>query len=86
MSKESKKEEKKHIEEGLKAIYGGEEKVDFTKMDRAKGRFTQILLTVVITLAVVALLSWGAFFIYSKYVTDSTEETFSADTVTSSIK
>lgn len=76
MNKEHKKSEKKIIEEGLEAIYGGEEQVDFTKMERAKGRFTQILLTVVITLAVVALISWGAYFIYSKYVADTSEESF----------
>src|SRR5688572_16544312 len=70
------KKEDKIIEEGLNAIYGSEEKVDFTKLERGRGRLTSVLLTVVVTLAVVALLSWGAFFVYNRYFADTTEDVF----------
>lgn len=76
--KEEKKEEEL-IEEGLQAIYGDEKEVDFTKMDRGRGRFTSILLTIVVTLAVIALIGWGAFFVYNEYFTQQEEETFSVE-------
>lgn len=77
MSKKShKKEEAELIEDGLKAIYEGDKKVDFTKLERRRGRLTTILLTTVVSLGLLAGLSWGAFFIYNKYFAASQTETF----------
>lgn len=63
------------IEEGLNAIYG-EQKVDFTKIDRARNRLTSILLTIVITLFVIAATAWTGFFVYNKYFAPQEEEHF----------
>ena len=69
--------ENETIEEGLEAIYRGEEKVDFTKIERKQNRLTTMLLTVVITLAIVAGVSWGAFLVYNRYFAQEEEKTFS---------
>lgn len=67
--------EEELIEEGLDAIYG-EEKVDFSKLDRARTRLTSILLTIVITLFVIAVTAWAGFFVYTKYFSAEQEELF----------
>lgn len=74
----TKSTEDKLIAEGLEAIYG-KDQVDFSKMDKGRSRFTSILLTIVITLAVIAITSWTAFFIYTKYFAPVEEETFTLE-------
>ncbi|MCH8049398.1 hypothetical protein IH979_01670, partial [Patescibacteria group bacterium] len=64
--KELEGKEEELIEEGLEAIYG-KDKVDFTKLDRARTRLTSVLLTIVITLFVIAATAWIGFFVYTKY-------------------
>jgi uncharacterized repeat protein (TIGR01451 family) len=75
MTDESAKNEEKMIEEGLEAIYGNDQ-VDFSKLDRGRPRLTSILLTIVITLAVIAITAWTAFFVYSRYFASDNEKTF----------
>jgi uncharacterized repeat protein (TIGR01451 family) len=70
MTKKHKKtheeEEVEAIEDGLKAIYG-EEEVDFSTMERAPSQLTSILLTVIITLIVLAIGAGIAYFVYQKF-------------------
>lgn len=66
------------MEEGLEAIYG-QERVDFSKMDRHSSRLTNILTTVVIVLLVIAVMAWTGFFIYNKYFAPETEQQFNID-------
>lgn len=73
--KPTKKEEGENIEEGLEAIYG-KGKMDFSKVERKRTRLTSILLTVVITLAIVALTAWVGFFIYQKYFSETSDKQF----------
>lgn len=75
LKKSNKINEDKVIEESLNAIYG-EEKVDFSKFERSKGRLTKILFTIVVTLFVVAATLWGGFFVYSEYFTNQNTEIF----------
>ncbi len=64
--KTHKEKEAEAIEDGLKAIYG-ENDVDFSTMERAPSQITSILVTVIITLAVLAIGSGIAYFIYQKF-------------------
>jgi hypothetical protein len=75
------KEEEQLIKEGLEAIYGkeGQKEVDFTKIEQARGRLTNILLTIVIALVLIAGLSWGGFFVYNRYFVIQETETFSLE-------
>lgn len=66
------------IEEGLNAIYG-KEKIDFSKIKRSNLRLTNVLLTIVITLAVIAATAWTGFFIYTKYFTADEAEKFNIE-------
>lgn len=59
------------IEEGLRAIYDDE--VDFSTLDRGPNRFTQILMTVVITLAVIAIAAWVGFYAYTRFAAPQEE-------------
>ncbi|MDP2631605.1 MAG: hypothetical protein Q8P30_02440 [Candidatus Uhrbacteria bacterium] len=68
------------IDEGLDAIYG-KGKTDFSKLDRANNRITNILLTVVITLAVIAAAAWGAFFVYTQYFSSGEEDAFDLEII-----
>ncbi|MFH1712535.1 MAG: hypothetical protein ABH846_04875 [Patescibacteria group bacterium] len=63
------------IQKGLNEIYG-KEKVDFSRLDRGRSRLTSILLTIVITLFVIALTAWAGFFVYTKYFTPQEEAKF----------
>lgn len=74
-SHQKRKQTHERIEEGLNAIYG-KEKVDFSKVDRKHTRLTSILLTVVITLSVVALAVLTAFFVYQKYFSAPSDQRF----------
>lgn len=55
------------MDEGLAAIYG-EERDDLAKLDRGGSRLTRWLMLLVIALAVIAILAYGSFFIYSKFI------------------
>ena len=77
--KSHKQEEKEAIESGLKAIYGNDE-VDFSTLERAPSRLTNILLTIVITLAVVGLGAGIAFFIYQSFFIDKVHIIFNINT------
>ncbi len=69
------KSDQAEIEQGLEAIYG-KNKMDFSKVERQRTRLTSILLTVVITLAIVAATAWLGFFIYQKYFSDTSDKQF----------
>jgi hypothetical protein len=69
------KEEEQAIEEGLHAIYG-ENKTDFSKIERPRNFLTQLLLTLVIVLAILAGTAWGGYFIFQKYFAASSSESF----------
>lgn len=77
--KSHKQEEKEAIESGLKAIYG-DDQVDFTTLERAPSRLTHILLTVIVTLAVLGIGAGIAFFVYQNYF-DIRQENFLALTI-----
>lgn len=54
------------MDEGLAAIYG-EERDDLAKLERGGSRLTRWLMTIVVALAGIAILSYGSFFIYTKF-------------------
>ncbi|PIQ67283.1 hypothetical protein CO173_00955 [Candidatus Uhrbacteria bacterium CG_4_9_14_3_um_filter_41_35] len=71
------KPEDELMQEGLNAIYGDQkDTVDFSKLDRAKNRFTNFLLKTIGFLGVVAVIAWSAYYIYTKYFTTSEADTF----------
>ncbi len=70
--------EEELIQEGLEAIYG-EEKMDFTKLERSESRITNILLSIVIALAVVAAVAWAGFFVYVKFFSGQNTEKFTIE-------
>ena len=59
-------EEDKTIEEGLQAIYG-DDRSDLHTVNRDGSRLTRILTRVVLSLALLAILAFGGFFVYTKY-------------------
>lgn len=69
------KEEEQTIEDGLHAIYG-EDKTDFSKIERPGSFLTQLLLTVVIVLTVIAGTAWSGYFVYQKYFSQQSQESF----------
>ncbi len=72
------KDEEQAIETGLHAIYG-EDKTDFTKIERPRNFITQLLLTLVIVLSVLAGTAWGGYFVYQKYFAPASSETFTVN-------
>ncbi len=73
-----KKENVKQIQDGLKAIYG-DEKVDFSKIDRKKADTTTWLLRIIFILAGIAAAAWGSFFVYQNYFAQKGETGFELD-------
>ena len=76
--KEEEEEKEILIEEGLEAIYGSGD-VDFTKLDHAQNRLTNILLTSVVLLGVLAVVAWGGFFVYSNFFETGHDEAFTLE-------
>lgn len=69
------KEEEQTIEDGLHAIYG-EDKTDFSKIERPGSFLTHLLLTAVIVLTIIAGTAWGGYFVYQKYFSSQSQESF----------
>jgi len=63
------------IDEGLNAIYG-DSQVDFSKMDRSRSWITSLLLTIIVTLSIIAITAWGGFFAYTTYFDAQNTDTF----------
>ncbi|MBU0614166.1 hypothetical protein KJ766_02700, partial [Patescibacteria group bacterium] len=66
------------IKEGLEAIYG-EDKMDFSKLERSGSRISNILLTIVITLTILAGAAWSGFFVYMKFFSNQNAQLFTLD-------
>lgn len=74
------KEEEQSIKDGLHAIYG-EDKTDFSKIERPGSFLTQLLLTAVIVLTIIAGTAWGGYFVYQKYFSSQSQESFTVTIV-----
>lgn len=70
------KKEESLIEDGLKAIYGSKDEVDFSTLERKRNWLTNLLVTVIISLGLIAGIGWGGFLLYNKYALSPIEETF----------
>jgi uncharacterized repeat protein (TIGR01451 family) len=62
------------IEEGLQAIYG-DDRSDLHKVDRDGSHLTRILTRVVLGLALLAILAFGGFFVYTSFFAKNTSNT-----------
>ena len=69
---ESEEKEEKDIDQGLQAIYG-DDRSDLHTMERDTSRLTRLLVRAVLVLAVLAVLAFGSFFIYTKFFAPGTD-------------
>ena len=78
--KPSREEEQELLmEEGLEAIYGKKEDIDFSKLDHDQDRLTKLLIRLVVGLGLVATMAWSGFFVFMNYVNPPRDETFTLE-------
>lgn len=63
------------IDKGLEAIYG-EEKVDFSKLEKKESTLTTWLFRSVLILGAIAIAAWGSYFVYQNYFQSEPTDTF----------